>query len=201
MASIDIGSAATDRASTQTLCTAGNQRRTVVDYNNPANAQGEITSVELWLNTVPSPCILFLMTVYETASGWFAIRDSDTAVGLSAGSKQTCTVSLEVCAGDYIAVEGEDTGELLLDAATSGGSGTYAYAGGLLTNYGVGVAKEFTLTASGIVSLYGTGETAPNIKVKVQPKDPYTVQVASLDPYVVKLAPKDPYTVVILEDE
>lgn len=98
---IDIGAEAEDRGFVvgETL--------TLIDKDNPANASGTITSVEIWANSNLSDCVVG--TFYTTNGDTLKCRDSATIGSVTAGSKQTFTedsgstpLAIAVEAGDYI---------------------------------------------------------------------------------------------------
>jgi hypothetical protein len=98
--SIDIGPEAIDRGG----FIGANYTRIMMD--NPANADGKITSVELWAYSDLSGCIV--ATFFVVSGNTLSARDHQTvdngngAGVVIAGSKQTFTVDLDVQTGDYI---------------------------------------------------------------------------------------------------
>ena len=144
---IDIGMPAIDRASS----TGTN---TYVDKLNPANGTGKITSVEIWAAADLINCEV--ATFFQPDPGGFpnnfTTRDTQVIGTVTAGSKQTFPVDLDVEEGDYIGIY-FTAGTLERDL----GSGGYWY-------HNVDdipcVNQEFWVTGSGAeLSLYGTGTT------------------------------------------
>jgi len=82
---IDIGAAATDRGAT--LITWG----TRVFKDNPANASGKITSIEIWVNTTLVD--VDIATFYVESGDNLSTRDWVNIGNVTAGSKQTFTQS------------------------------------------------------------------------------------------------------------
>ena len=94
MATIDIGAAALDRDSQFFPYT-------FVLKDNPANADGSITSVELWAKTDLSNCEV--ATFIDEGSDTFSTRDYETIGSVTSGSKQTFSgLDMDVQTGDYI---------------------------------------------------------------------------------------------------
>jgi hypothetical protein len=143
---IDIGGGATNRAST--ISVAG---YTAIDLANPANASGVITSVELWFNTNGSG--VKIGTFYNTTGNNYRCRDVETIGDVTAGSKQTFEVSLDVESGDFIGIYGTGGN---IEADRSGGSGNF-YKAGDQTDGGEAL---YELDAGYVMSLYGTGGEA-----------------------------------------
>jgi hypothetical protein len=108
MASIDIGMEATNRSTYYISAT-------LIGRGNPANASGKITSVEIYAAGKLYNCQV--ATFYETDTNEFSTRDYETIGTVTAGSKQTFTVDLDVKTGDYLgiyhdgAIEGDDSGD------------------------------------------------------------------------------------------
>ncbi len=148
MAAIDIGSGATNRAGTVSGGTY-----TDIDLNNPSNATGTLTSVEIWAATDLAGCVVG--TFYESGGEWYC-RDSAAIGAVTAGSKQTFDVSLTpitVQTGDYLGIY-YTSGSLERD--TSGYEGLMYYPGELADAGDHGV---YTLLAGDSISIYATGTT------------------------------------------
>lgn len=92
---IDIGAGATDRGSSLGVYT-------FIAKDNPADGSGIITSVEIWANTDLSDCEV--ATFYEVSPSHYSTRDTEAIGSVTAGSKQTFPVSLEVQEGDLIGI-------------------------------------------------------------------------------------------------
>lgn len=140
---IDVGSEAIDRSSS-----IGTSSVTVIDYNNPANATGIITSVEIWAYNNLSSVVV--ATFYEVSSGRFSPRSAVSIGSVTAGSKQTFSVSLNVQEGDYIGLYSNGGG---MERNTSGYGGIYYKSGNQTATANV----DYTLAAGDAISLYGTG--------------------------------------------
>ena len=145
---IDMGGGAIDRSST--ISSAG---YTDLDMANPANADGDITSVSFWFNTQASG--VRAGTYYLVNGTTFKCRDSAAIGTVTAGSKQTLTqdssgnpLSLEVKTGDLIGwyVTGGN-----LEKDTSG-TGIYYISGEYIDP---GDQASFTQVSGYGVSIYG----------------------------------------------
>ncbi len=113
---IDVGSEATDRASF-----FGVAAWTLIDTTNPANLTGTITSIEVWAKGNMDN--LQVGTFYLVSGTTYKCRASQSVGAVTAGSKQTFTVSLSVVAGDFIGCYYTGgTGDIEVGA---GGSGFY----------------------------------------------------------------------------
>ena len=143
---IDIGSPAVNRG------LIFNSGYTDVNKSNPANANGKITSVEIWANE--SLTGAEVATFYVVSGNYLSTRDSEYIGNVTAGSKQTFEVNLDVHAGDYLGIYWTG-GKMEVD---SSGEGIWDIIGDQIpcTNY------EFDLMTNYQMSLYGTGITVPN---------------------------------------
>ncbi len=143
MADIDIGPDAIDRA------TIIDSLWTYVCLDNPANASGTITKVELWFFT--SGVGVKVGTFYGTPPD-FTLRDSATIGNVASGSKQTFPgLSIDVQVGDYIGCYFSG-GYIETDSA--GYAGVYYKH---FDQFSPG-QKTYTLIANYALSLYGEGE-------------------------------------------
>ncbi len=94
MAFTDIGAGAIDRNSNIS------NAYTIIDLTNPANANGRITSVEVWAETNLTG--FRVGTFYLVSGTTYKCRASQTIGAVTAGSKQIFPVSIEVKTGDFI---------------------------------------------------------------------------------------------------
>lgn len=145
MATIDIGAGATDREGGAAL--AGT---TTIDFNNPANDTGVLTSVEVYF--LQNASGVKIGTFYGSSTS-YTNRDYVFIGNVSAGSKYTQACTISVSAGDFIGVY-SSAGQL--EATTSGGSGLKWCAG---DQFGTGAQTYANTIASNILSLYGAGAT------------------------------------------
>jgi len=112
---IDVGPAAIDMSQAN----AGGY--TTINKENPADASGVITSVDIWAHTSLSSCKVGIFT--ETATNQFKCRSSHTIGTVTAGSRKTFSgLSLAVQVGDYIGLY-HDAGTI--DAEDEGGEGIW----------------------------------------------------------------------------
>ena len=99
---IDIGSPAIDRA------TEWGTNLTLIVRDNPANASGIITSVEIYAYTGYDLTNCEVATFYRPdPDGFpnnFSTRDTEAIGTVTGGSKQTFGVNLDVQTGDYIGI-------------------------------------------------------------------------------------------------
>ena len=146
---IDIGSPAIDRTGN-----AGNNR-TLISKANPASESGTITSVEIYAVSGYDLINCKVATFEEVSNNTFTTRDTHTIGTVTAGSKQTFPVNLDVQVGDYIGIF-ISLGDWI-EADTTGGSGLWDIAG----NYIPCSDAVFGTTNWPAVnmSLYGTGDT------------------------------------------
>jgi len=151
---IDMGSAATARED------GGTTNCTYVDKNNPANASGKITSVEIYAHT--SMTNVEVATFYVVSGNNLTTRDTEYIGSVATGAKRTFSVNLNVQAGDYIGIFYE-TGKIYIDFWLE----SWLQDGDLIpcTN------ASFNLSTSRTISLYATGETVPDQVTNVQATD------------------------------
>ncbi len=144
---IDVGSAATNRASTY------NPANTILDLANVANGTGYLTSVEVWAAVDITGLVVASYTL--VAGTTYTCRDSVRIGNVTAGSKQTFSnLALRVGTSDVIGCW-YDTGNI--ERSVSGGSGLLYYSGQATTP---GSTTDFSSAAPIVddaISLYGAG--------------------------------------------
>ena len=122
--------------------------------NNSANESGKITSVEIWADNNLANCEV--ATFYRPDPGGFpnnfTTRDTEFIGSVTADSKQTFPVDLDVVAGDYIGMY-YTSGNIERDS--SGCDGFWYKSGDNIPCTDI----TFTNLATSAVSLYGTGIT------------------------------------------
>lgn len=141
---IDIGSVAIDRALSSTF-------DTYVDKNNPANASGKITSIEVWFDGGYADATdVQIATFFVVSGNNLSTRDTEAIGTVTAGSKQTIPVDLDVMEGDYIGIYWMAPARIERDNV---GVGYWSADGDQIpcTDY------AFPFYASRTMSLYGTG--------------------------------------------
>jgi hypothetical protein len=150
MAAIDVGSAATTRI------TVFPKGYTFIDISNPANATGNITSVELYFYGNATGVIVGIFYGSGTS---YTCRDYESVGAVTGGSKQTKNVTLTVTTGDFIGlyVPSDSPGQIYLDV--SGGSGGY-YKTGNQTATGT---QTYLGGDSYPISIYGIGATGVSV--------------------------------------
>jgi len=129
---------------------------TCISKSNPANASGKITSVEIYAyNNMTGAIVATFYRPDPTGQpDYLVARDSYEIGSVTAGSKQTFEVDLDVEAGDYLGIYvPSDSGAIEFDM--SGGDGRWYKAG----NYTQTTGEIFTFNANYVFSLYGTGST------------------------------------------
>ena len=140
---IDMGSAAISRAYILGAVT------TTVDKNNPANASGKITSVQIYAS---SPLTACKVAIFHVVSGNnLSARDIQLIGNVAAGSTQTFEVDLNVEEGDYIGAYWT-SGNIDRDVFGVG----YWYVSGDKIPC---TDTTFSFNATKTMSLYGTGTT------------------------------------------
>ena len=151
LAAIDIGSPATDRASSNGLGTY-----THIIAENPANASGTITSVEIWFNVgVGALEGLWVATFYNVSGNNFSTRDT-VSLGEASAGYNAFEVGLNVEGGDYIGIF---AGGGRIDTTWSG-DGAWYLAGNQIPCTNVTFAFEAGFT----FSLYGIGTTGNGVE-------------------------------------
>ena len=147
MAAIDIGSPATDRATSWYPTVA-----TVVLKDNPANESGEITTVEIWSNT--NLVDAEVATFYVVSGNNLSTRDTEYIGEVIAGAKRTFPVNLDVEAGDYLGIYWGSSRKMEMDSSGYAGC-WYKYSDQIpCTNF------TFDSIDNRTISLYGIGATA-----------------------------------------
>ena len=147
---IDIGDAATDRQ----YAHSNTEKRTVVNKGNPANASGTITSIEIWIEAGDDATNCEVATFFVVSGNNLSTRDTESIGTITAGSKQTVNVNLDVEEGDYIGFCADIT-RISIDI--SGGSGIWYTAAG--TDNIPCTNVTFSVYSGWMMSLYGTGTT------------------------------------------
>ena len=145
---IDIGADAIDRPS---QFASG---WTIISMDNPANATGILTSIEIW--AVSDITGLIVGTFYTINTNTLKCRDSEPIPGtILLGSKVTKAVSISVEAGDYIGCYFTDG---LIDRSTFGYAGLW---GLMAESIDPGDEADFDTWPGDAISLHGIGETQP----------------------------------------
>lgn len=149
---IDIGSAATDRASNT------GQNYTYLALDNPANGSGVIDTIAVWLFVKNSGNLTF-GSFFLVSGTIYECRHAITVTGFNLGYNEKTGLSLTVESGDLIAIF-VGNNQLDIDAAASGGAGIRAtVATG--NKCVAGNQNDFsTLVADRDMSVYGTGNPA-----------------------------------------
>lgn len=138
---IDIGSAAIDRNSSAVSYTE-------VDKNNPANASGKISKVEIFAVSGYDMANVEVGIFYIVSGNNLSTRDSEVIGTVVGGSKQTFAVDLNVVEGDYIGAYWSG-GRIELTSGTA--TGNWRLAGDNIPCTNV----TFELYANRTISLYG----------------------------------------------
>jgi hypothetical protein len=143
MSVIDLGTAAIDRP---TYSIEGN---TYIELDNPANASGRITSVEIWADITLTGCKV--ATFYLVSGNNYSTRDYESIADVVAGGVRTFAVNLDVVAGDFIGIY--YTGGRIEKDSTIGSRTWIAGNQIPCTNY------TFNAPSLSMYSLYGIGTT------------------------------------------
>jgi len=120
---------------------------TTVSKFNPANETGTITSVEIWAKVNLVGCKVGIF--YVVSGNNLTCRDYQTIGNVTAGSKQTFEVDLDVETGDYIGIT------YTSGTMSANGVGRWYVSGDQMTC----VNKLFNSSTSASPHVYGTGAT------------------------------------------
>jgi hypothetical protein len=154
--SIDVGSAAINRSLYQSLYRSSDGRyRTAIEYSNPANADGEIDTVQGYFDTADENNIVRFGTFTAGGSDSFTCHDGEQYGAVTTRSTVTCSgLTMAVSTGEYIGVDSGAAVPLYIDLGSSGGGGHYYIVG---TYCDASDSGTFSFLANYITSLYGTG--------------------------------------------
>lgn len=142
---ITIGSVAIDRSYDE----GGGYTR--INKDNPANATGKITKIEIWANNTMHNVEVAIF--YVVSGNILSTRDYKVIGTVPAGSKQTFETDLDVQEGDYLGVY-YSSGDLEKDIG-GGYVGIWYVSGDRIPCTDV----NFEFSAGRTYSLYGTGAT------------------------------------------
>ncbi len=140
---VDVGSAATNRNYFLGGLT------TYIDLANPVNVNGFLTSIEIWAATTITG--MRIGAFYLVSGTTYKCRNSVIIGTVTAGSKQTFSVSLPIVIGDFIGCY-FDTGSI--EASQTGGTGLAYIESEQIDPDDSAVYEE---DAGYAISLYGTG--------------------------------------------
>jgi len=150
---IDIGAPAIERPGAYS-----SNVYTVVNMDNPANASGTITNIEIYV--VPGSTLedVEVATFYVVSGNNLSTRDTELIGTIVGGSKQNRMVDLTVEVGDYLGFVASNSTRIY--NSSSGGAGTWYSPKDVdwipCTN------QEFGVDVGWEVSLYGSSETLPD---------------------------------------
>ena len=159
---IDVGAAATDRASAYSILFLSYTQKTLVSGTNPANDAGTIDTVEVWFNLKDGDAYASVATFTDNGSNSLTANDSEEIGSPASGSKQTVTgLDIDIDSGEYIGIVGhtdDDSGKYSIEFDYNSASSTTWFYNGDATSG----TNTFNTTAGSEtdMSLYGTGETA-----------------------------------------
>lgn len=126
------------------------QGNTYILKDNPANASGKLTSVEVYPATNITDIKIALF--YSTGTNTFKTRSWVDLGSMAENSKTVCAINLDVIAGDYIGVYCT-IGNVSQD--TTGGSGLWYLTGDYINTLGATFSGG---TGTSKMSIYATGE-------------------------------------------
>jgi hypothetical protein len=156
-AAIDVGSAATNRASSWAIRYSGTNSKTIVAKDNPANDSGTLTNCDIYLDTKTGTANVFVGT-FSAATNVLTCRDSEGIGDVTAGSTQSFTgLTITVSSGDYIGTSSKTGTEVYVDKANTGGAGGWVKEGEYIDPTDT---ATFLFETGYIFSLYATGATA-----------------------------------------
>ena len=142
----DVGADAIDRPST------GGAGSTLIALDNPATADGEITTVEIWAASNITGCRVG--TFFSVGGSTYQCRDSQSIGNVTAGSKQTFTdLSIAVKPGDLIGMYFSGG---RIERSTSGYGSLWQRAEEYIDPED---STTYNLLAGNAISLHGTGTT------------------------------------------
>jgi hypothetical protein len=154
MADIDIGAPAIDRPNDLP------SGYTLVSWENPANDDGTITSVEIWATGSGNMQDCEVATFIDEGGNVLSTRDSETIGTVLIGSKQTFSgLDMDVQTGDYI---GMYFSAGRVEATISGGTGIWYKSGDHIPCS----SETYSSGSNYTLSLYGEGETAGGVTEK-----------------------------------
>jgi hypothetical protein len=151
---IDVGAGAADRGS------QFSSGFTLIDFNNPANDTGTITSIELWFSAAGDNATGVLAGTFSGSGVSYDDRDYETIGNVAKGSKQTFSgLNCDVVTGDFLGVYAA-VGWIEQDTSGYVGIG---YVGG--DKFGTGAQTYTTTYNDDAISVYGAGATpsAPTV--------------------------------------
>lgn len=143
---IDVGSEAKYRSN------LWDGNRTYINKNNPANATGKITTVQIYTNGY-SFYNIKIGTFYEVSPNHFTARESQAVANCFAPGFHERTVDLNIVEGDYIGIFW--IAAATLRANYTGGSGIWKKSGDYMNCEN----EEFSFEDGDILSLYGIGSS------------------------------------------
>jgi hypothetical protein len=151
MEDIDIGSAAINRSNWQDYGVS------FIVKENPANASGRITSVDVWFKSSTSGAWVATFYPNLTPPNTFTARDRQWIGPITGGVKETFEVDLAVGEGNYIGIFFGLEGQIEADES---GEGIWARVGDIYT-----WEKElFTFIPNITISLGGAGLVTSSTK-------------------------------------
>ena len=126
--------------------------RTLIDYSNPAEKDGKITSVEIYTgdNSITG---LKVAIFKDNGGGSFTATNVVTIGNVASGAKRTFDVDLDILIGEYIGCY-FPTGDI--SVPSTGGNGIYYTENG---NDKTETTATYSFGPSYYLSLYGSGET------------------------------------------
>ncbi|MBA7624194.1 hypothetical protein ES703_31601 [subsurface metagenome] len=146
---ITVGADATDRE-----LAVGISLYTRIGKENPANADGEITSCEIWLSSKSDVADVWVGT-FSASGDVLTVRDSESIGDIATGSKQTASgLEITVETGDYFGCFDKNDATVRIEFDLSG-AGVWEYHGECIDATD---SQTFTLSLDRTMSLYGEGE-------------------------------------------
>ena len=152
---IDVGSEAIVRAGNIYVCNGSGVFLTLIDFNNPANATGELDTCSTYLNISDGVDNFRFGTFTNTSGTTFVCTDGEAVGDVATGSIQTFTgLTIAVTSGDYIGADETVNVNCRIYSTATGGGGVYYSAGNFCDPSD---SASYALLAGDILSLYGTG--------------------------------------------
>jgi hypothetical protein len=157
---IDVGSAAISRANYFTLCDGGTQFATIIDFNNPANEDGYVDCVQVYMSCDDGSALR--VGSFSNNAGTFTCHDAKIMGSVYSGLNYFMGVNIHFLTGEYIGCDpGGDAYANTIETVDTGYSGIYKKVGTQANSNlcDIGDSAACTLQAGDCASIYGSSST------------------------------------------
>ena len=152
---IDVGADCINRGSISQVGDYYGGNRTLIDYNNPANATGTIDTVTVWFNNADSDNSNKVGTFTDNGSASFTCHDAESIGEVDSGENSPITgLTIDISTGEYIGIDSRENEDTYIEKDTSGFLGVYYKVGQFCDPDDT---ETYSLYADDAISLYGTG--------------------------------------------